>query len=119
LWLILGLSLFLMAVVGFAMAISLLRWALAMVIFTIGEIIVFPTEYMFIYRIAHPKLRGMHYGAQNFSYLGSAVGPVLCGLVLASYPPQWMLYMLSNFHCSWGLFLSTGRVDSRRKNFSM
>lgn len=108
LWLILGLSLFLMAVVGFAMATSLLHWALAMVIFTIGEIIVFPTEYMFIDRIAPPKLRGMYYGAQNLSNLGSAMGPVLCGLVLASYPPQWMFYMLSIFIVVGGCFYLLG-----------
>jgi uncharacterized membrane protein len=56
-WLTAGFSLFLLGVVGFALSTTVLHWALAVAIFTVGEIIVFPAEYMFIDRIAPDHLR--------------------------------------------------------------
>ncbi|MDB5984743.1 MAG: mdtH, partial [Pseudomonas sp.] len=108
LWLIAGLSLFLIGVVGFAMASSVLQWSIAMLVFTLGEIIVFPTEYMFIDRIAPTALRGIYYGAQNLSNLGGALGPVVCGYALVNYPAQWMFYMLAMFIIAGGCFYLLG-----------
>jgi predicted MFS family arabinose efflux permease len=79
-----------------------------MAVFTVGEIIVFPAEYMFIDRIAPDHLRGMYYGAQNLSNLGAALGPVLCGLVLASWPALAMFYMLGAFIVGGGVFYYIG-----------
>lgn len=107
-WLIAGLGMFLLGVIGFALATSVLWWVLAMAVFTVGEIIVFPAEYMFIDRIAPDRLRGMYYGAQNLSNLGAALGPVLCGLVLASLPPHFMFYMLGPFIVGGGVFYFIG-----------
>ncbi|NWB98508.1 MFS transporter [Pseudomonas gingeri] len=97
LWLVGGLALFLAGLVGFSMAESLWAWAAAMVIFTLGEIIVFPVEYMFIDRIAPTHLRGMYYAAQNLSNLGGAFGPIICGVALAILPPAAMFYVLAVF----------------------
>ncbi|MOA59461.1 putative transporter [compost metagenome] len=68
-----------------------------MAVFTLGEIIVFPAEYMFIDNIAPNHLRGMYYAAQNLGNLGAALGPVLCGLVLASLPAHSIFVMLVLF----------------------
>ncbi|WP_448652042.1 MFS transporter [Pseudomonas fluorescens] len=107
-WLIAGLGMFMLGVIGFALATSVLWWVLAMAVFTVGEIIVFPAEYMFIDRIAPDHLRGMYYGAQNLSNLGAALGPVLCGLVLASLPAPFMFYMLGAFIIGGGVFYFIG-----------
>lgn len=107
-WLIAGLGMFMLGVIGFALATSVLWWVLAMAVFTVGEIIVFPAEYMFIDRIAPDHLRGMYYGAQNLSNLGAALGPVLCGLVLASLPAPFMFYMLGAFIVGGGVFYFIG-----------
>ncbi|KSW22153.1 MULTISPECIES: MFS transporter [unclassified Pseudomonas] len=107
-WLLIGLALFLAGVIGFALSTSVLHWVLAMTVFTLGEIIVFPAEYMFIDRIAPPQLRGMYYGAQNLSNLGGALGPVLCGWVLASLPAHWMFVMLGAFVVAGGVFYRLG-----------
>ncbi|WLH70397.1 MFS transporter [Pseudomonas sp. FP2309] len=107
-WLILGLSMFMFGLIGFALSTSVLWWVLAMAVFTVGEIIVFPAEYMFIDRIAPDHLRGMYYGAQNLSNLGAALGPVLCGLVLASFPAHTMFYMLGAFIVGGGVFYFIG-----------
>ena len=107
-WLLLGLAMFMVGVIGFALSTSVWWWVVSMAIFTVGEIIVFPAEYMFIDRIAPDHLRGMYYGAQNLSNLGAALGPVLCGLVLASLPAHYMFYMLAGFIVAGGLFYFIG-----------
>ncbi|WP_339484134.1 MFS transporter [Pseudomonas sivasensis] len=107
-WLIFGLSMFMLGLIGFALSTSVLWWVLAMAVFTVGEIIVFPAEYMFIDRIAPDHLRGMYYGAQNLSNLGAALGPVLCGLVLANLPAHTMFYMLGMFIVAGGVFYFIG-----------
>ena len=107
-WLIAGLGMFMLGLIGFALSTSVLWWVLAMAVFTVGEIIVFPAEYMFIDRIAPDHLRGMYYGAQNLSNLGAALGPVLCGLVLASLPAHYMFYMLGAFIVAGGVFYFIG-----------
>ncbi|WP_426153514.1 MFS transporter [Pseudomonas sp. DC3000-4b1] len=107
-WLTAGLALFLIGILGFALAEQVWQWGLAMAVFTLGEIIVFPAEYMFIDRIAPPHLRGMYYGAQNLANLGAALGPVLCGWVLAVLAPGWMFVMLAGFIVAGGLAYSVG-----------
>jgi MFS family permease len=107
-WLIFGLSMFMLGLIGFALSTSVLYWVLAMAVFTVGEIVVFPAEYMFIDRIAPDHLRGMYYGAQNLCNLGGALGPVLCGLVLASLPAHYMFYMLGMFIVAGGVFYFIG-----------
>ncbi|OQR29581.1 MFS transporter [Pseudomonas sp. Bc-h] len=113
-WLTAGFSLFLMGVVGFALSTTVLHWSLAVAIFTLGEIIVFPAEYMFIDRIAPTHLRGMYYGAQNLSNLGGALGPVLCGFALATQSAHFMFYMLAAFIVAGGCFYLLGASYSRR-----
>ncbi|PSS49475.1 MFS transporter [Pseudomonas sp. BBP2017] len=93
-WLLAGMALFLAGLLGFSQAQSLLVWCLAMLVFTLGEIIVIPAEYMFIDSIAPEHLRGVYYGAQNLSNLGAALGPVICGFALAHLVPVATFYLL-------------------------
>ncbi|WP_347906091.1 MFS transporter [Pseudomonas purpurea] len=108
LWLAAGLGMFMVGLAGFALSTSVLLWVISMTIFTVGEIIVFPAEYMFIDKIAPDNLRGMYYGAQNLSNLGAALGPVLCGVVLATQPPHYIFYMLAIFIVAGGFFYFLG-----------
>jgi len=108
LWLAAGLSMFMMGLAGFALSTSILLWVISIAIFTVGEIIIFPAEYMFIDKIAPDNLRGMYYGAQNLSNLGAALGPVLCGVVLATQPPCYIFYMLALFIVAGGMFYFLG-----------
>lgn len=113
LWLTSGLGLFLLGLAGFAVSTTLPVWMLSMAIFTLGEIIVFPAEYLFIDTIAPNHLRGMYYGAQNLGNLGAAMGPVLCGLMLATQPAQWMFSMLALFVVAGGGFYALGASLSK------
>lgn len=108
LWLAAGLSMFMIGLAGFALSTSILLWVISIAIFTVGEIIVFPAEYMFIDKIAPDNMRGMYYGAQNLSNLGAALGPVLCGIVLATQPPHFIFYMLALFIVAGGMFYFLG-----------
>ncbi|VVP79165.1 hypothetical protein PS918_02119 [Pseudomonas fluorescens] len=113
LWLAGGLSMFILGLAGFALSTTLVFWVISMAIFTVGEMIVFPAEYMFIDNIAPSHLRGMYYGAQNLSNLGSALGPVLCGMVLATQPAHYMFYMLLLFIIAGGMLYFLGASISR------
>ncbi|MCG3641762.1 MFS transporter [Pseudomonas putida] len=93
-WLLAGMGLFIAGLLGFALAGSVLAWCLAMLVFTLGEIIVIPAEYMFIDLIAPEHLRGVYYGAQNLSNLGAALGPVMVGFALAHLWPGAVFYLL-------------------------
>ncbi|WP_145496442.1 MFS transporter [Yersinia bercovieri] len=94
-WLMLGTLFFIIGLLGFMAAQdSIPLWMLAMAIFSLGEIIVIPVEYLFIDFIAPANLKGSYYGAQNLGQLGGAVNPVLCGFLLAYAAPQMMFYML-------------------------
>lgn len=108
LWLAGGLSMFILGLAGFALSTSMVFWVISMAIFTVGEIIVFPAEYMFIDNIAPSHLRGLYYGAQNLSNLGAALGPVLCGIVLATQPSHYIFYMLALFIIAGGMFYFLG-----------
>ncbi|MDD2129213.1 MFS transporter [Pseudomonas sp. 17391] len=93
-WLLAGMGLFIAGLLGFSLADSVLAWCLAMLVFTLGEIIVIPAEYMFIDLIAPEHLRGVYYGAQNLSNLGTALGPVMVGIALGQWWPGAIFYLL-------------------------
>ena len=93
--LMLGMLFFVVGLMGFCYAQTPVVWVLAMIVFTVGEIIIIPVEYLFIDYIAPEDMRGVYYGAQNLSNLGAALGPVLCGVALSLYAPQAVFYMLS------------------------
>ncbi|EPZ8123197.1 MFS transporter [Yersinia enterocolitica] len=94
-WLMLGTLFFIIGLFGFMAAQqSIPVWMLAMAIFSLGEIIVIPVEYLFIDFIAPANLKGSYYGVQNLGQLGGAANPVLCGFLLAYAAPEMMFYML-------------------------
>ncbi len=93
-WLLAGMALFILGLLGFSVAGSALAWCLAMVVFTLGEIIVIPAEYMFIDLIAPEHLRGVYYGAQNLSNLGAGLGPAIVGFALGQWVPAATFYLL-------------------------
>ncbi|WP_110993060.1 MFS transporter [Pseudomonas sichuanensis] len=93
-WLMAGMAMFVAGLLGFSLAGSALAWCLAMLVFTLGEIIVIPAEFMFIDLIAPEHLRGIYYGAQNLSNLGAGLGPMLVGLALGYMAPAAVFYLL-------------------------
>jgi MFS family permease len=94
-WLSLGTVFFMIGLAGFMLAgPSVLIWVIAMAIFSFGELIVIPAEYMFIDFIAPDNMKGSYYGMQNLSNLGGAINPVLCGFLLSYTAPPVMFIVL-------------------------
>jgi len=71
--------------VGFGTAATLWQFVIAMVVFSVGETFIVPSEFAIIDRIAPDDKRGSYFGAQSFSALGGFVGPFLGGLLLAGW----------------------------------
>jgi MFS family permease len=94
-WIVAGTGLFILGLIGFSLAESLVSWCVAMFIFTLGEIIIYPAEFLFVDTLAPEDLRGSYYGAQNLAALGGAVSPVICGFLLMHTPAPTMFYAMS------------------------
>ncbi|PMQ11428.1 Tetracycline resistance protein, class B [Pseudomonas sp. AD21] len=94
-WIAGGTALFIVGLIGFSLADSLVGWCVAMFIFTLGEMIIYPADFLFVDTLAPEELRGSYYGAQNLAALGGAVSPVMCGFLLMHTPAPSMFYALS------------------------
>lgn len=93
-WVSLGAILYALGLLGFMFAQSNLVWVIATVIFTIGEVIVIPSEYMFIDMIAPAEKRGSYYGVQSLSVFGAAINPIVCAFLLSHFSGKVMFAFL-------------------------
>jgi MFS family permease len=93
-WVSLGALLYALGLLGFMFADSNLVWVLATIIFTIGEVIVIPSEYMFIDMIAPAEKRGSYYGVQGLSAFGAAINPIICAFLLSHFSGKVMFAFL-------------------------
>nr|WP_223461260.1 MULTISPECIES: MFS transporter [unclassified Pseudomonas] len=112
-WIVAGTGLFILGLIGFSLADSLVSWCVAMFIFTLGEIIIYPAEFLFVDTLAPEELRGSYYGAQNLAALGGALSPVICGFMLMHTPAPTMFYALSALAALGGLLCY---ISGRRGN---
>lgn len=116
-WIVAGTGLFILGLIGFSLADSLVSWCVAMFIFTLGEIIIYPAEFLFVDTLAPEELRGSYYGAQNLAALGGAVSPVICGFMLMHSPAPTMFYALIALAAVGGLLCyMSGRRGNLKQN---
>ncbi|MFP7169975.1 MFS transporter [Terribacillus sp. 7520-G] len=54
----------------------------AVILFTIGEVLLFSMSDMFIDEIANPDMKGTYFGAMGFTGFGSVAGPLVGGMLL-------------------------------------
>jgi len=65
----------------------------AMVIITIGEMLVAPTSQALVAQLAPEDMRGRYMAVFGFTWvIPSAVGPLLAGLVMDNADPRWVWY---------------------------
>ncbi|MVW86621.1 MFS transporter [Pseudomonas sp. PB101] len=79
---------------GFAFSSTVFTWAVFTALFTVGEIIIQPLEFLYITRIAPARMAGAYYSSQNLTYLGAASTPVVCGYILVDLSPLYFLLYL-------------------------
>jgi MFS family permease len=95
---------------GFAFAEEIWHFVAAMVVFSLGEILIYPAEFAIIDRIAPEDRRGSYFGAQTFAQLGVFIGPYTGGLLLAAYGGTTMFLGVGSFAlASMVIYLLVGR----------
>ena len=66
--------------IAFSQSLGML--AFIIVVFTIGEVLLFAMMDLFVDNIAKPEVKGSYFGAMGFSQLGSVIGPFVGGLCI-------------------------------------
>ncbi|EFB73635.1 transporter, major facilitator family protein [Providencia rustigianii DSM 4541] len=73
---------------------NLYLWALGSFIFTLGELIYAPGEYMLIDSIAPEGMKSSYFSAQALGLLGGAFNPMMTGFVLTELPAYSIFIIL-------------------------
>jgi MFS family permease len=68
---------------GIATSVTLLM--ISVILFTIGEVLMFTMMDVLIDRIAKPEWKGTYFGTIGFNNLGSVMAPILGGLLLTQF----------------------------------
>lgn len=89
-----GALLFSIGLLGFSVSEQLTAWCLSMLVFTLGELLIQPAEYLYIDSISPPPLKGSYFAAHNLASLGAAVSPAWCGFILSLAGPQGLCFSL-------------------------
>lgn len=92
---VVGCLLFLCGELGFAMSGDATMLIVFMVVFTIGEVLVVPAEYVLVDRISNDGNRGAYFGAHSLSAVGNFFGPLLGGLALGVFGGQGMFMLFA------------------------
>ncbi|MBC3464027.1 MFS transporter [Pseudomonas sp. RW10S2] len=115
-WMSIGAALFIGGLAGFLYADNLISWCLAMFVFTLGEMILLPSEFLFIDSIAPEHLKGSYYGFQNLAAVGGALSPVLCGYLLGTgMPGSMFIALMVTAACGGGLCAAACLWAQRRR----
>jgi MFS family permease len=98
------------ALYGFVSIYSL--FVLAMVIITVGEMIVAPMGQALVAKFAPEEMRGRYMAVFGISWgIPFAIGPYLAGLILDNYDPRWLWYIAGVI----GLFAALGFLAIHRR----
>ncbi|WP_238323058.1 MDR family MFS transporter [Gorillibacterium massiliense] len=106
-----GNGLFALGFVGFALSHSWIGFILSMFVFTLGEILVFPSTSLLIDRLAPEKMRGTYFGAQTFQNLGHFLGPILGGVLLVSFGGMPLFMIMAVLTLCGSLFYRYGSFE--------
>ncbi len=112
----LGTLFFMAGLAGFMMSGSnLVFWGIAAFVFTLGELIYAPGEYMLIDNIAPDGMKSSYFSAQSLGWLGGAFNPLFTGGVLTHFPPNtlWLL-LIGVSVCAWLCMMRGLRISRNR-----
>lgn len=90
-----GSLIFALGYLGIAFFPSTLGLILSMVVLTIGEILVFPTNNILLDQLAPEGMRGTYFGAGGLRNLGNSVGPVLGGWILGQWSGRTLFLFIA------------------------
>ncbi|MFD2372118.1 MDR family MFS transporter [Brevibacillus sp. GCM10020057] len=102
--------------IGFALMTGWSWLVAAMIVFTMGEILIIPAEYAQIDQISPAHMRGTYYGAQSVSELGSFLGPWMGGMLLSAYGGTVMFLVMATIAIGSLVFYGAGQVIVRKRS---
>lgn len=111
-----GMLFFVIGLAGFILAHqNLWLWGSAAALFTVGEIIYAPGEYMLIDDIAPPGMKASYFSAQSLGWLGAAANPMITGWLLTRLP-AWAVFavMMAAIVLAWLMVLRGQHLARRR-----
>ncbi|MEX1071298.1 MAG: MFS transporter [Anaerolineales bacterium] len=78
----------------YAFGSTLLWFAFAMVVITVGEMVLAPEGTALVARFAPEHMRGRYMGMFGFTWgIAFAVGPLAAGFIIENYDPRWVWYV--------------------------
>jgi MFS family permease len=92
---LIGTLFFIAGLAGFMLSGSnLWFWGISAAVFTVGELIYAPGEYMLVDNIAPAGLKASYFSAQQLGWLGGACTPLVTGLLLTWLAPAMLFVVL-------------------------
>ncbi|WP_210335837.1 MFS transporter [Ensifer sp. ENS09] len=104
----LGSLLFLIGEIGFAASSGMEMLVASMILFTIGEVLVVPSEYVLVDGISNAGNRGTYFGAHSLSTFGNFLGPLTGGLALGAVGGAGMFLLFGAFAAAGALLFAIG-----------
>ncbi|WP_312360377.1 MFS transporter [Ensifer sp.] len=104
----LGCLLFLLGEIGFAASSGMEMLVASMVLFTIGEVLVVPSEYVLVDGISDAGNRGTYFGAHSLSSLGNFLGPLIGGVALGAIGGAGMFLLFALLSAASALLFAIG-----------
>ncbi|MGG3470663.1 MFS transporter [Neobacillus pocheonensis] len=93
---------------GFSIINGWVMAIFAMVLLTLGEILIFPSNSMMMDKLAPDHLRGTYFGAGQFRKIGNFLGPILGGFLLSHYQGQIMFWVIAILSLGSIIFFTAG-----------
>jgi MFS family permease len=106
----LGCILFLAGEVGFAASSAHAALILSMIVFTLGEVLVVPSEYLLVDGISNARNRGTYFGAHSLTSVGNFLGPMLGGFALATFGGAGMFFLFAVFAAASAVMFLIGHI---------
>lgn len=94
--------------IGFSFVNGWVTAIVAMVLLTVGEILIFPSNSMMIDQLAPEHLRGTYFGAAQFRKIGNFLGPIIGGFLLSHFQGQIMFWTIALLTLGSIIFFSIG-----------
>jgi MFS family permease len=89
----LGSFLYAVGLGAYGLVSSYVLFVVAMLVITVGEMVVMPTAQALVAKMAPEDMRGRYMAIWGFGWsIPSAVGPLLAGLVMDNADPRWAWY---------------------------
>jgi len=101
--------------IGMGLAIVPYHFFIAMVVVTLGEIVVFANGYLVIEALAPEDMKGAYLGTTNLGQVGVVVGPMIGGALLESGSGSLVFYSMGGLMCCTGILYFLAYKGSQKR----